>query len=46
MRLLPDFEEALDRDEDARRSFLDLSYSKKQRYVLPIEQAKIAETRR
>ena len=41
----PDFAEALDRDADLRRSFDGLSYSKKQRLVLPIEQAKSAETR-
>lgn len=41
----PDFAEALDSDADARRFFDGLSYSKKQRYVLPIEQAKTAETR-
>ena len=41
-----DFAEALDRDADARRSFDGLSYSKKQRFVLPIEGAKTAETRR
>ncbi len=41
----PDFEEALDQDADAKRSFEELSYSKKQRYVLPIEQAKTTETR-
>lgn len=39
----PDFAEAL--DSDARRSFDGLSYSKKQRLVLPIEQAKTSETR-
>jgi hypothetical protein len=42
----PDFAEALDRDADARRSFDSLSYSKKQRFVLPIEGAKTGETRR
>jgi hypothetical protein len=41
-----DFAEALDRDAEARRFFEGLSYSNKQRYVLPIEQAKAAETRR
>ena len=40
-----DFKEALDRDVDARRHFDGLSYSKKQRFVLPIEEAKTAETR-
>ena len=42
----PDFAESLDRDADARRSFDSLSYSKKQRFVLPIEGAKTGETRR
>ena len=41
----PDFAEALDRDEAARRSFDGLSYSQKQRHVLSIEGAKTAETR-
>src|SRR6266849_16396 len=42
----PDFTDALDRDADARRFFDGLSYSQKQRYVLSIEQAKTAETRK
>jgi uncharacterized protein YdeI (YjbR/CyaY-like superfamily) len=37
--------EALERDVDAKRYFEGLSYSQKQRHVLPIEQAKTAETR-
>src|ERR671916_398108 len=37
--------EALDGAPDARRAFDGLSYSKKQRLVLPIEGAKTAETR-
>ena len=41
----PDFADALDRDADARQFFDGLSYSKKQRFVLPIEEAKTAETR-
>ena len=41
----PDLAEALDRDADAMRLFDGLSYSKKQRIVNPIEQAKSAETR-
>ena len=41
----PDFAEALDRDADARRHFDGLSYSRKLRHVLSIEQAKTAETR-
>jgi bacteriocin resistance YdeI/OmpD-like protein/uncharacterized protein DUF1905 len=41
----PDFAEALDRDERARRFFDGLSYSQKQRHVLSIEGAKTAETR-
>jgi hypothetical protein len=42
----PDFAEALDRDVEARRSFDGLSYSQKQRYLLSIEGAKTAETRK
>ncbi len=42
----PDLREALDRDANARRFFDGLSYSQKQRYVLSIEQAKTAETRK
>ena len=42
----PDFAEALDEYSDARRFFDGLSYSNKQRFVLPIEQAKSDETRR
>lgn len=41
----PDFEEALDRDADARRSFDGLSYSKKRRIVLSVDGAKTAEAR-
>lgn len=41
-----DFQKALDRDADVKRAFEELSYSKKQRHVRPIEQAKTAETRR
>lgn len=41
----PDFAEALDRDAEARRLFDGLSYSNKRRFVLPIEEAKTAETR-
>jgi Bacteriocin-protection, YdeI or OmpD-Associated/Domain of unknown function (DUF1905) len=41
----PDLAEALERDVDAKRFFEGLSYSQKQRYMLPIEQAKTAETR-
>ena len=37
--------EALGRDVDAKQFFDVLSYSQKQRYVLPIEQAKTTETR-
>ena len=36
---------ALDQDPDARRAFDGLSYSRKQRLVLPVEQAKTPETR-
>jgi uncharacterized protein YdeI (YjbR/CyaY-like superfamily) len=42
----PDLADALDRDLDARRAFDALSYSGRQRLVLPVEQAKTAETRR
>jgi hypothetical protein len=41
----PDFKAAVDGDADARRVFDGLSYSKKQRLVLPIDEAKTAETR-
>jgi len=41
----PDLAEALEQDLDAKRHFDGLSYSQKQRHVLPIEQAKTAETR-
>jgi bifunctional DNA-binding transcriptional regulator/antitoxin component of YhaV-PrlF toxin-antitoxin module len=40
-----DLEEALSRDDDARRFFEGLSYSNKRRIVLSIEDAKTAETR-
>ncbi len=40
-----DFLQALDHDTDARSFFEGLSYSNKQRVVLPIEGAKTAETR-
>ena len=41
----PDFAEALDQDEEAKRIFERLSYSHKRQHVLAIEQAKTAETR-
>jgi hypothetical protein len=41
----PDFLKALKRDAGARALFDGLSYSKKQGFVLPIEQAKTPETR-
>ncbi len=41
----PDFADALDCDADAKRFFDGLSYSKKQRFVLPSEEATTAETR-
>jgi bacteriocin resistance YdeI/OmpD-like protein/uncharacterized protein DUF1905 len=41
----PDFAAALDRHAGARRFFDGLSYSNKKRFVLPIEEAKTAETR-
>lgn len=40
-----DFEEALDKNPEAKAFFKQLSYSNKQRYVLPIGQAKTEETR-
>jgi uncharacterized protein YdeI (YjbR/CyaY-like superfamily) len=40
-----DFDEALNRDPDARRFFDGLSYSNKLRHVLAVEGAKTAETR-
>ncbi len=40
-----DFAAALARDARAKRNFEALSYSNKQRYVLPIEDAKTVETR-
>ncbi|MEO6039617.1 MAG: YdeI/OmpD-associated family protein [Saprospiraceae bacterium] len=40
-----DFQQALDRDGVAKQCFDNLSYSNKQFFVLPIEQAKTAETR-
>jgi hypothetical protein len=40
-----DFKEALDKNSNARRFFNALSYSNKQRYVLPIGEAKTEETR-
>ncbi|MBA4140918.1 MAG: DUF1905 domain-containing protein [Segetibacter sp.] len=44
--ILPsDFKEALDNNLNAKKFFEDLSYSNKQRYVLPIGEAKTEETR-
>jgi uncharacterized protein YdeI (YjbR/CyaY-like superfamily) len=40
-----DFDEALNRDPEARRFFDSLSYSNKLRHVLAVEGAKTAETR-
>jgi len=40
-----DFAKALDRDARAKRFFEGLSYSKKQRLVLPVENGKTPETR-
>jgi hypothetical protein len=40
-----DFDEALNRDPDARRFFDSLSYSNRLRHVLAVEGAKTAETR-
>ncbi len=42
----PDFAEALDLNAEAKRVFDTLSYSNKSRFVLSIEQAKTAETRK
>lgn len=41
----PDLADALDHDTDAQRFFAGLSYSNQQRIVLPIAEAKTAETR-
>ena len=41
----PDFAAALKRDAEAKKVFDALSYSKKQRFVLPIDEAKTDETR-
>jgi len=41
----PALAESLERNVDANRYFDGLSQGQKQRYVLPIEQAKTAETR-
>ena len=41
----PDFQKALDADPDAKRSFQELSFSKKQRIVLSVEDARTPETR-
>ncbi len=43
--LPPDFKEALDKNPGAKKFFEALSYSNKQRYLLPIGQAKTEETR-
>jgi hypothetical protein len=43
--LPPDLAEVLGQEPNARQFFDGLSYSQKQWYVLPIEQAKTAETR-
>lgn len=40
-----DFQKALDKNTGAKKFFESLSFSGKQRYVLPIEQAKTEETR-
>jgi bifunctional DNA-binding transcriptional regulator/antitoxin component of YhaV-PrlF toxin-antitoxin module len=41
-----DFQQALDRDEAARRAFDELNYSNKRRHVLTIEGTKSQEMRR
>jgi bifunctional DNA-binding transcriptional regulator/antitoxin component of YhaV-PrlF toxin-antitoxin module len=43
--LPPDLAAALKQDADARRFFDGLSYSNKRRIVMPVEEAKTAETR-
>jgi uncharacterized protein YdeI (YjbR/CyaY-like superfamily) len=43
--LLPEFEKALNNNEQAKKFFEGLSFSNKQRYVLPIAQAKTEETK-
>lgn len=43
--LPPDFKAVLDKNPDAKKFFEHLSYSNKQRHVLPIGQAKTEETR-
>ena len=43
--LPPDFNDALDNDADARRTFDGLSYSRKRQHLLSIEGAKTDETR-
>ena len=45
LEIPPDLAEALAADEEARTRFETLSYSAKQRFVLPIGQAKTEETR-
>ena len=45
LALPDDFRAALDRDPEARRFFDGLSYSNQRRLVIPIEEAKAAETR-
>lgn len=45
LTLPADFAQVLDREPDAKRYFDTLSYSRQQALVLPIDQAKTAETR-
>jgi hypothetical protein len=45
VELPPDFAAALEADAEAKRFFEGLSYSNKRRFVLPIQDAKSAETR-
>ena len=45
LALPDDFRSALDREPEARRFFDGLSYSNQRRLVIPIEEAKAAETR-
>jgi hypothetical protein len=41
----PELRKALDKNAKAKRAFEELSYSRQQRYTLPIEKGKTAETR-
>ena len=45
LALPDDFKKALDQDAKAKKLFEGLSYSKKQRLVIPVDKAKAVETR-